>query len=371
MSTKTMAGVIFDGGKPWEVTELDLDEPKAHEVRVRVMASGLCHSDEHVREGGNWRYPMVGGHEGAGVVEAVGPDVTRVKPGDHIVTSWIPVCGHCRYCSTGHQNLCDAGLNAGSGLMQDGTFRFHHQGKDIGGMCLLGTFSQWAVIPEYSCVPIDDDLPFEVAALVGCGVTTGWGSSVYAAETRPGETVVIFGIGGVGINAVQGARFAGAKNVIAIDPVPFKLEMAKKMGATFTAENVEEARDHIRDVTRGQLADHAVITVGVMEAEVLQQAVSVIGKNSGVVVTAVGRPDTPQISLTGGPLTGWQKRIQGAIFGAANPLYDIPRLLGLYKAGDLKLDELITRRYTLEDVNDGYRDMLEGRNIRGVLIHEH
>lgn len=368
---KTKAAVIWEAGKPWEVSDLDLDEPKPHEVRVRMMVAGLCHSDEHVREGGNWRYPMVGGHEGSAIVDAVGPDVTRVKPGDHIVTSWIAVCGHCRYCSTGHQNLCDAGRTTQTGELQDGTFRFHQGGQDLGGMGVLGTFSRWSVISEYACVPIDNDLPFDVAALVGCGVPTGWGSSVYAAGTGAGDTVVIFGTGGVGINAVQGARYAGAKNVIAIDPVPFKREMARRLGATYTAANIEEARDYIRDVTRGQLADHAVITVGVMEAEVLRQAVSVIGKNSNVVVTAVGRPDVHQISLTGGPLTGWQKRIQGAVFGAANPLYDIPKLLGLYRAGQLKLDELITKRYTLADINDGYRDMLEGRNIRGLLVHEH
>ncbi|HEY2653168.1 MAG TPA: alcohol dehydrogenase catalytic domain-containing protein [Solirubrobacteraceae bacterium] len=163
---KTRAAVVRGPGQQWEVTELDLDEPKEHEVLVRVMACGLCHSDEHVREGGPYRYPMVGGHEGAGVVEKAGPSVTRVREGDHICTSWIPVCGHCRYCSTGHQNMCNDGLNAGTGMFLDGTFRFHENGEDVGGMCVLGTFSQWMVVPENSCVPIDEDLPFEIAALV-------------------------------------------------------------------------------------------------------------------------------------------------------------------------------------------------------------
>jgi NDMA-dependent alcohol dehydrogenase len=370
---KTRAAVIREPGLEWEVTELDLDEPRAHEVLVRVEVSGLCHSDEHIREDGgdHVRYPMVGGHEGAGVIEKVGPGVSRVSEGDHIITSWIPVCGHCRYCSTGHQNMCDDGLNAGTGLMPDGTFRFHENGADLGGICVLGTFSQWAVIPEASCVPLEQDIPFEIGALVACGVTTGWGSSVYAAGVRPGDTVVIFGTGGVGINAVQGAAYAGAKHVIAIDPVPFKREMAGKLGATFVTADPAEAAEVVTELTRGQMADHAVITVGVMEAEVLEQAVGMIGKGGNVVVTAVGRPDVRTISLKGSPLTGFHKNIQGSLFGGANPLYDMPRLLQLWRNGDLRLEELITNRYSLDEINQGYRDLLDGKNIRGLLVHEH
>jgi alcohol dehydrogenase (nicotinoprotein) len=182
--------------------------------------------------------------------------------------------------------------------------------------------------------------------------------------------VVIFGTGGVGMNAVQGAAYAGAKNVIAVDPNPYKQEMAGKFGATFTTGDPEEAKQKVWELTHGQMADHAVITVGVMHPEVLRNAVDMIGKGGSVVVTAVGgEGDT--ISLPGSPVTGWHKNIQGSLFGGANPLYDMPRLLGLYKNGDLKLDELITNRYTLDNINQGYEDMLAGRNIRGVLIHDH
>jgi S-(hydroxymethyl)glutathione dehydrogenase/alcohol dehydrogenase len=268
--------------------------------------------------------------------------------------------------------MCNDGLNAGTGMMLDGTFRFHENGSDIGGMCVLGTFSQWIVISENACVPIDEDIPFEVAALVACGVTTGWGSSVYAAGTRAGETVVIYGTGGVGMNAVQGAAYAGAKHVIAVDPNPYKQEMAGKFGATFTTGSPAEALEYVRDATRGEMADHAVITIGVMDAEVLRNAVDAIGKGGSVVVTAVGGgPDNHTIAINGSPVTGWHKNIQGSLFGGANPLYDMPRLLGLWRAGQLKLEELITNRYRLENINQGYKDMLEGRNIRGVLIHEH
>jgi S-(hydroxymethyl)glutathione dehydrogenase/alcohol dehydrogenase len=371
-SMTTRAAVLHEPGQDWEITELDLDEPKAFEVLIRYRAAGLCHSDEHIREegGSHIRMPLVGGHEGAGVVEAVGDGVTRVKPGDHVVTSYIPACGKCRYCSTGHQNLCDRGLYAGIGCLQDETFRFHRGGEDFGGFCALGTFSDRTVVSEYSCVRIDDDIPFEVAALVGCGVTTGWCSAVRAGETRAGDTVVIFGIGGVGINAVQGARYAGAVNVVAIDPNAFKREAASRLGATFTTGDVEEAREHLIERTRGQLADLAVVTVGVLEPEITADAVSLVGKAGRVVLTSVSRADCKTISLTGSPMVGWHKRIQGSLAGGSNPIQEMPRLLALYKSGQLKLDEIITRRYALKEVNDGYRDLLAGKNIRGVIIHD-
>ncbi|MBO0690057.1 MAG: alcohol dehydrogenase catalytic domain-containing protein, partial [Candidatus Dormibacteraeota bacterium] len=189
---KTKAGVIRGVGLDWEVREMELDPPKAHEVLIRFLYAGLCHSDEHLRHGDSWhRFPIVGGHEGAGIIEEVGPDVTRVKPGDHVVCSFIPSCGHCRFCSTGQQNLCDLGKYLGDCCMPDETYRFHLDGEDYGAMGMLGTFSQWATIPEFSCVPVADDIPLETAVLVGCGVPTGWGSSVNGAAVRPGDTVVI------------------------------------------------------------------------------------------------------------------------------------------------------------------------------------
>jgi S-(hydroxymethyl)glutathione dehydrogenase/alcohol dehydrogenase len=363
----TRAAVLREAGPDswWGIEELTLDEPKAGEVLVRFEAAGLCHSDDHIRAGDSpGRLPMVGGHEGAGVVERAGPGVTRVAEGDHVVCSFIPVCGKCRYCSTGRQNLCDAGLNAGTGKLPDGTFRFHSGNDDLGGMCVLGTFSEYAVLSETSCVRYEPDIPPELAALVGCGVTTGWGSAVYAAGVRAGQTVVIFGIGGVGINAVQGAQYAGAKNVIAIDPVPFKLEMARKLGATHTFTDPVQAREFLVDTTRGQLADHVILTVGVMTSEVVRTGADMAGKDGQITVTGVGKYDLP-----GALMTLYQRKFHGALFGGANPLYDIPLLLDLYRAGQLKLDELITHRYTLDEVNDGYRDMLAGKNIRGVIRH--
>jgi alcohol dehydrogenase (nicotinoprotein) len=288
---KTRAAVLRKGGEPWEITELDLDEPKAGEVLIRYEAAGLCHSDEHIRTTGLARLPLVGGHEGAGVIEKTGPGVTRVKTGDRVACSYIPVCGTCRYCSTGHQNLCDAGKNAAIGCLVDETFRFHDGDEDLGGMCVLGTFSQYAVLSEWSCVKIEPDIPFELAALVSCGVTTGFCSSTRAADVRPGETVVIFGIGGVGINAVQGARYAGGKNVIAIDPVEFKREQAMEFGATHAMSDPEQAHELVVELTRGQLADKVICTVGEMNNDVVRAAVNMTGKAGTVVITGVGYYD--------------------------------------------------------------------------------
>ncbi|MFJ8812576.1 NDMA-dependent alcohol dehydrogenase [Amycolatopsis thermoflava] len=372
MSITTRAAVARAPHRPWEITELQLDEPKAHEVRVKFHAAGLCHSDDHITKGdAPVRLPIVGGHEGAGVVESVGPHVTRVKPGDRIVCSYIPACGKCRPCSTGHQNMCDEGKNASTGMFADGTFRFHAGGEDFGGFCTLGTFSQYAVVSEWACLRLPDDIPFEIGALVGCGVPTGWGSAVHAAGVRAGETVVIYGAGGVGSNAVQGARYAGAKNVVVVDPVEFKRDMAKVFGATHTFATAKEAHDFVVETTWGQLADHAICTPGVLTEEIVNAAVQVTGKGGKVTVTAVGRIDERAVHFPAGMLIGYQRQLRGALFGDSNPLYDVPRLLGLYRSGDLKLDELITRRYTLDQVNDGYQDMLDGKNIRGVIVHEH
>ncbi len=365
----TKAAVCRAPGQPWEIAELELDPPKANEVRIKFHAAGMCHSDDHIQRGdAPMRMPVVGGHEGAGVVDAVGEGVTRVKPGDHVVCSFIPACGKCRYCSTGRQNLCDEGKNASTGEFADGTFRFHEGDTDFGGLCVLGTFSQYAVVSEYSVIPIPKEIPFKVAALVGCAVPTGWGTAVHAAGVRAGQTVVIFGAGGVGSNAVQGAAYAGAQRVVVVDPVEFKREMAMTFGATHTFATAAEATEFVISATWGELADHAIITVGSLHDEVIHDAINIVGKTGQVTITAVGNG---WIDENPGMLIGFQRRIQGAIFGGCNPLFDVPRLLSLYQSGQLKLDELVTRTYRLEDVNQGYQDMLDGKNIRGVIEIEH
>ena len=369
---KTRAAVLRDMGKDWEITELELDPPKAGEVLVRFVAAGLCHSDDHLRTGDiPVRFPVVGGHEGAGIVEETGGDVSRFKPGDHVVCSFLPVCGHCRFCARGMSNLCDLGALLYDNALPDGTFRLHGDGADFGQMCLIGSFSQWAVLSEHSCIKIDDDVPLESAALVSCGVPTGWGTAVNAGGVRPGDTTVVYGVGGVGINAVQGAAFAGAQNVIAVDPVAAKLEAAVRLGATHTAATAEQAQQIVTEVTRGVGADQSLVTLGLVTEEVIAAAFAAIRKRGIVVVTGLAGPANKTIHVPGFELTLLEKRIQGALFGGGNPFEEIPRMLDLYRGGRLKLDELITTRYRLDDVNQGYQDLLAGRNIRGVIVHEH
>jgi alcohol dehydrogenase (nicotinoprotein) len=377
MSTITTRAAIARGAHlGWEIVDLQLDPPKAHEVRVKIMAAGLCHSDDHITAGdAPVRMPVVGGHEGAGIVESVGPDVQRVKPGDKIVLSYIPACGACRPCSTGHSNMCVKGLNAGTGMFEDGTWRFHEGETDIGGFCSLGTFSQYAVVSEYATVPLREDfqdIPFELLCLVGCGVPTGFGSAVHAAGVQVGDTVVIFGAGGVGSNAVQGARFAGAKNVVVVDPVQFKRDTATSVfGATHAFATAKEAHDFVRETTWGQLADHVIMTPNAVTEEMMQAAVQMTGKGGKVTITAVGHLGERAVHVHAGALIGYMRQVRGALAGDSNLLFDIPMLLGLYKSGQLKLDELVTRKYSLGEVNQAYQDLNDGKNIRGVIIHEH
>jgi alcohol dehydrogenase (nicotinoprotein) len=369
---KTKAAVITEPGKHIEVEELDLEGPGPGELLIRYTHAGLCHSDLHIVHGDiDARMPMVLGHEGAGIVEEVGPGVTRVAPGDHVVCSFIPNCGICRYCATGRQSICDWGATILEGSLPGGRFVLTGPAGHYGTMCMIGTFSQYGVIHQNSAVRVDEDLPLDKAVLVGCGVPTGWGSAVYSAGVTPGDTVVIFGIGGIGINAVQGARYAGAKNVIAVDPLENKREKAMELGATHAFATADEALAAIPDLTRGQGADSAILTVGVMTADVIGAGFNAIGKGGVVIVTGLGKLLEPTIELPGTILTLFRKTLKGSLFGDCNPTYDIPKILGLYQAGDLKLDEIITRTYTLDQINEGYDDLMAGKNVRGVIVHEH
>ena len=370
---KTKAAVRWGAEQDWQVEEVELGDPVAGEVQVQLAASGLCHSDEHVRLGDipmvePGAFPFVGGHEGAGVVTKVGAGVSSLKEGDHVVLGFIPACGRCPSCARGHQNLCDLGATLLTGqAIADSTNRIQVRGQNASPMCLLGTFSPYVTVHEASAIKILDDIPLDKAALVGCGVTTGWGSSVYAADVQAGDTVVVVGVGGIGANAVQGARAAGARHIVAIDPVEMKREMAMKLGATHTFASIEEATAPVTDLTWGAMAEKAVICVGRIRGEDVAATLSLVGKGGTAVVTGMGSMTDIDVSLSLFELTLLQKRLQGAIFGSGNPRYDIPHLLRLYMEGGLMLDELITTRYRLEDINQGYADMNAGKNIRGLV----
>ncbi len=370
---KTKAAVLWEVGQPWSVEEIELDAPKAGEVLVKMMASGMCHSDEHVVTGDlPFAIPTVGGHEGAGIVQEVGEGVNWLKPGDHVVFGFIAACGRCPSCATGHSNLCDMGAHLGLGYqIADSTSRHHAQGKDLSLMCNLGTFAHHTVVNEANCIKLDDDMPFDKACLLGCGVVTGWGSAVYSAQVGAGDTVVVVGIGGIGANAVQGARIAGARNIVAIDPVEFKRESAMQFGATHTAASMEEAVEMVRELTWGAMANKVIMTMGVGEGELMGQAMALTGKRGRVVVTNLHKAAETQASMSMLDLVLYEKQVVGALFGSANTRSDIPKLIGLYRDGQLKLDELITRTYTLDQVNEGYQDMRDGKNIRGVMVYDH
>jgi len=369
---ETQAAILWNTGDDWKVETITLDPPKTGEVLVRIAASGMCHSDEHARTGDLPAIaPLIGGHEGAGVVEEVGPGVEDLQPGDHVVFGFVPACGKCPSCARGHSNLCDIGALLMVGSQIDGTYRHHaSSGEDLSTMVCLGTFAKHTVVNQASCVKILDHYPLDKACLVGCGVTTGWGSSVYAAEVRPGDDVVVIGIGGIGAAAIQGARLAGAERIFAIDPVPFKREKALQFGATHTAASIEEATPLINEVTWGANADKVICTMGVGDGRLMESILGLTAKRGRVVVTNIHPMAETETTLSLTWLTLLEKQVVGSIFGSANMRYDIPHLLRLYEQGQLDLDGMITNTYALEDVNLGYADMLAGKNIRGVMLYE-
>ena len=370
---RTQAAVLWGARQDWKIETIDLGDPVRHEVRVKLAASGLCHSDEHVVSGDAHfeNFPLVGGHEGAGVVEAVGPGVETLAVGDHVVLSWIPSCGRCRPCVLGWQNLCENGAALLTGkALADGTNRIHVGGQPATAFCMLGTFAQHVVVHEYSAVKIEPDLPLDKAALVGCGVTTGYGSAVNAGEVRSGDTVVVVGVGGIGMSAVQGAQMAGASQIVAVDPVAWKRDAAKDFGATHSAADVAEALPLVTEITAGQMAAAVLITPSLALGELIMPAMLLAGKRGRVVVTAVAPTAQQEISCNLTDLTFMEKQLRGALYGSENPRTAVPQLLDLYRRGDLKLDEMITRTYALNEINQGYADMRDGKNIRGVIVFD-
>jgi S-(hydroxymethyl)glutathione dehydrogenase/alcohol dehydrogenase len=368
---ETEAAILWEPHTDWSVEPIELDPPKEGEVLVRIAASGMCHSDEHLVTGDIAAIlPLIGGHEGAGVVEEVGPGVTNLAPGDHVVFGFVPACGQCPPCATGHSNLCDTGAILMIGRQMDGTARHHARGQDLSTMVCLGTFSPYTVVNQASCVKILPDIPLDKACLVGCGVTTGWGSSVYAAEVKPGENVAVIGIGGIGASAVQGARLAGAEMIFAIDPIELKRKLAPTFGATHTAASVEEAFELINRETWGHMCDKVICAMGVGSGAMMESILGLTSKGGRVVVTNIHPVLETQANLSLFGLTIMEKQIVGSLFGSANIRSDIPKLLKLYRDGLLDLDSMITNTYKLGDINLGYQDMREGKNIRGVLIYE-
>jgi NDMA-dependent alcohol dehydrogenase len=372
---QTRGAILRKAPGKYEVVDgLELDDPRPGELQVKMAASGLCHSDDHIATGDipAGIYPIAGGHEGAGIVTKVGANTPGYEEGDHVVFSFLPGCGRCRWCATGHQNLCDLGRFLLAGCRPDDptSFRLSLDGAPVGQMSGISTFCENTTVSVHSAVKIPKDIPLHVACLTGCSVGTGWGSAVNSAAVQQGQTVIVMGIGGIGANAVQGAVHAGAANVIAVDPVAFKREKAKEFGATHAFESMEEATEAARSFTNGQGADSAIVTVGVTRSEHVAAAFAAIRKQGTCVVTGLGNITDVGVNIPLGELTLFQKRLQGSLFGESAPSFDIPRQLELYRAGLLKLDELVTTTYRLDEINQGYEDMHAGRNIRGVIRYD-
>ena len=368
---KTRGAIIRQAPGTYEIADLELDEPRRGELTVRMVAAGLCHSDDHIASGDHavGSYPICGGHEGAGVVVDVGPETHGWEEGDHVVFSFLAACGRCRWCAQGLQNLCDRGAAIMGGTRPEDptSFRLSLDGAPVAQTCGLSTFSEYTTVSTDSAVKVAKDLPLEVLCLLGCGVGTGWGAAVNSAEVYPGHTVVIQGIGGIGINAVQGAAHAGAANIIAVDPVQFKRESALAFGATHAVADMAEATEIARSLTNGQGADSSIVTVGVTTGEHIAQGFAAIRKAGTCVVTGLGSMTDVGIPISPMELTLYQKRLQGSLYGSCAPTADIPWMIELYKAGKLKLDELVTTTYSLDQIAQGFDDMRAGKNLRGVI----
>ncbi|TML63201.1 MAG: Zn-dependent alcohol dehydrogenase [Actinobacteria bacterium] len=363
------AAVLTALDTPLEIrTDVEVEPPRAGEVKVRMGASGVCHSDLSMQNGTIMSaMPVVLGHEGAGVIEEVGEGVTNLKPGDHVVVSWVPQCGDCFFCVRDQGELCEkANAAIATGGLLDGTTRFTSGGSPLFQMAASGTFSEVSIIPAIGAVKIPDDIPLTVAALVGCGVLTGVGAAINTADIRRGDTVAVIGCGGVGLNVIQGARIAGADRIIAIDQVETKLALAKQFGATDSVNAGQvDAVGQVMGMTSQRGADVAFEVIGL--GPTIDQAVNMTRRGGQTILVGVPRME---VSLTVPVFFGLvlaEKTIKGCWYGSSNVHRDVGKLLDLYRAGDLKLDELISRTITLDEVNDAFDAMKTGEVARSVI----
>jgi len=378
---KVRAAICTGLYQPWTAEDIEIDEPHAHEVKVKMVYAGMCHSDEHLRTGDisapretlemfgvDSMFPCIGGHEGAGIVESVGPEVQTVTVGDRVAVAFIPACGQCYWCASGRQYLCDLGMSTLAGpMISDGTWRHHFGDQHLNRMTQLGTFSEYMVVNEASLVKIAPDANMKAAALISCGISTGFGSAVDRAKVVPGEVVVVVGAGGVGSGAIQGARLAGARAIIAVDPLDSKLERAKKIGATHGVSSMLDATFLVAELTEGRMADVVILTPGVLTGDMIAPACAMGSKDARIVATAIAPFAQDKIELNLFNLSMFNQSILGTVFGSVSPRVQIPRLLKLYDAGMLEIDDLVTNEYTLETVQQGYDDLEAGINIRGIV----
>lgn len=362
------AAVLYEANVPMPIVDLDQEAPKPGEVRVRMSAAGVCASDHHVMLGQTtFPMPIVLGHEGAGVIEEVGEGVTTVKAGDRCILSFVPNCGYCRSCRTGSPQICDTNRLTGT-RQYDGTFRLKDSdGTEVHQFAKLGVFAESIIVPQQACFPVSDDVPMDVASLIGCSVTTGVGGVINQPNIRSGMTVAVFGAGGVGLNAIQGAKLLNASRIIAVDIHDHKLEFTYKFGATDVINSrAEDPAKKILELTDGGV-DFAFDTFGA--AITTEQMMDSVRKNgTGVLVGLAPEGMTADINLV--DLVRNQKTLVGSYYGSASPHETFGKLVDFYRKGQIDIDSLITRRYPLEEINEAYDALGRGEDGRGVIMFE-
>ncbi|MCC6709474.1 MAG: Zn-dependent alcohol dehydrogenase [Gammaproteobacteria bacterium] len=360
-----MKAVVAHAVNEFSVANVTLDKPKTGEVLVKMKATGICHSDLSIINGTiRWKLPSVLGHEGAGIVEEVGEGVTNVKPGDHVVLSFVPNCGNCYFCDHHEPHLC--AQNKPHGGLIDGTSRVKLDGKEITVMSFLGNMAEYCVVPSVCVVAIDKSHDFKAAALVGCGVTTGVGAAIKTAEVKPGSTVAVFGCGGVGLNVIQGARSAGAAKIIAVDLSAERMELARAFGATDVIDPKTDAFKQVLDMTNGIGVDYAFEVVGM--GKLVEACFKATRMGGMTVLVGVGRADD-RFSFNAMIVPFTAKTIRGCMYGSANFKVDFPMYLDLYRQKKLDLDRLVTRTYTIDEAPEAFADLEKGVNARGVIVY--
>lgn len=368
---KTRAAVAFEAKKPLEIVELDLEGPKAGEVLVEIKATGVCHTDEYTRSGADPEglFPAVLGHEGAGVVVEVGPGVTSLKPGDHVIPLYTPECRECEYCLHPKTNLCQRiRATQGRGLMPDGTSRFSYRGKPIFHYMGTSTFSNFTVLPEISLAKIRPDAPFEKACYIGCGVTTGIGSVIYTAKVEPGSSCIVFGLGGIGLNVIQGLKMVGANMIVGVDTNPRKKAWGERFGMTHFVNPKEVEGDlvqHLVNLTGGG-ADYTFECIG--NVQVMRTALEACHKGWGesIIIGVAGAGQeisTRPFQLVTGRV--WR----GSAFGGARGRTDVPKIVDWYMNGKIQIDPMITHVLPLERINEAFDLMHDGTSIRAVITY--
>ncbi|MEW5961378.1 MAG: Zn-dependent alcohol dehydrogenase [Chloroflexota bacterium] len=364
---KTRAAILYEPKTPFKVETLDLESPRPGEVLVKVIAAGVCHSDWHLVTGDTQHpLPVVPGHEGAGVVEAVGAGVSRAKPGDHVALNWAPNCGTCFYCLNDRPNLCSTYVGPlWAGTMMDGSTRLSKDGRPVYHFSALACFADYTVVPQECCVPLTKEVPLKIAALIGCAVTTGVGAVLNTARVRPGSSVAVFGAGGVGLSIILGAHLAGAGRIIAVDRVEAKGELARGFGATHCLVAGPETNAHIRALTEGRGADYVFEAIG---SPAVQEQCLDAARPGGTIVLAGIAPVGSNTNLPGAIITRQEKTVMGTYYGTANTARDFPLYADLYLKGKLDLDRLVSKTYPLDQINQAYADMLSGQVARGVIV---